>query len=436
MKRIKYLLFFAALLLVISAAQGQISYTGAVSAQKLNYFNNINTTFSSKTICADDVGIVITLAHDSSNQNSFFMLTLEGTNTIQVAEVQNFLITDFDIIYGFIVFCGKLSTTPYTSSVGFVDFSTLFAGSTTINILDIPSEFSWLNLTKIRAYPTVDGFKIATTTDGGYVFDIDWMNQSLDAFRNPYRLNDLIVTDDYVSVLGTVSSSQCIVYVHNKNNMHNHTGEIFGTQERYLFSKYLIEEMPGNGIYENFVNGNQAIIGVVNDDLTDEFAIIDLNTLHIIDDFIVDSGLLRHIITDLCHDNDNQMIHCLSRDTIFKDYIYQPYPYMDTLTAVFPLYNWQFYYNLRTITPHIDYFITSGHGIGNTNNNAVYWFDAKVGDYSSSCMNTKPLTEKIGSSFYPANSCSYSNITNHPLGQSFVQSIKLSDDFYSYDCKD
>ncbi|MBP3253733.1 MAG: hypothetical protein J6M30_04430 [Bacteroidales bacterium] len=436
MSKLKQSLFFAALLLlVIGVAHGQISYTGAVSAQKLNYFNNINTTFSSKTICADDVGIVITLAHDSSNQNSFFMLTLEGTNTIQVAEVQNFLITDFDIFQGLIIFCGKQSSTD-TNFIGFIDYASLFAGSATINTLKLPIDFYGLNLTKIRAYPTVDGFKIAAITNRCSFLDIDWVNQTVDIFFNDYHFNDLIVTEDYVSVLGTVSNSQCMVYIHNKNNMQNYTGQIFGTQERYLFSKYLIEEMPGNGIYENFVNGNQAIIGVVNDDLTDEFAIIDLNTLNIIDDFIVDSGLLRHTINDLCHDNDNQMIHCLSRDTIFKDYIYQPYPYMDTLTAVFPLYNWQLYYNLRTITPHNEYFIASGHGIGNANNNAVYWFDKQVLNSSSSCVTTKPLTEKIGSSFHPIGSYFYSNILFYPLEQSSVQSIVLPDDFYSYDCKD
>ena len=436
MKRIKYLLFFAALLLLIGVAHGQISYTGAVSAQRLNYYNNIKLGFENKAICpSDNSEIVITLAHDTSDQNSFLMFTKDGTDTIQIVEIQNFLITDFDIFQSFIFFCGK-QTFLDTNAIGFIDYPSLFYGNTTINTWNIPSDISAGTLTKIRAYPTVDGFKIAAITSRHRFLDIDWVNQNVDVFFSDYKLNDLVVTEDHVSVLGTVSESQCVVFAHNKNSMQNYMGQIFGTQTKLENTNYLIEEMPGNGIYENFANGNQAIIGVVNDDLTDEFAIIDLHSLHVIDNFIVDTGLLRHTINDLCHDDNNYMIHCLSRDTIFKDYIYQPFPYMDTLTAVFPLYNPQLYYNLKTITPRNECFIAAGYGIGNTNNKAVYWFDAQVGNYSSSCMTTKSLVERIGGYFYAIGGCSYSSILNYPLEPSSVQSIKLPDDFYSYDCKD
>ncbi|MBP3254212.1 MAG: hypothetical protein J6M30_06870 [Bacteroidales bacterium] len=439
MNRFKYLLFFAALLLLIGAAHGQISYTSAVSAQRLNYYYSIYQGFEPKTMCIpDNPDYIITLAHEIGNTNTLLFLTQEGTNTVNVARISNYLITDFDIFHTNIVFCGETSTTSSpVQSIGVEDYMTLFSANSQLNILEFPLANISGNLQKIRAYQDDGTMKIAAIMDSIYFLDIDWTNQTVDAFETQYKLNDIIVTETYVTALGTVSELKCMLFTHNKFDMQNYNGNMFRTKHRYQNTRYLIEEMPGYDLYENFSNGNQAIIGLVNEDLTDEFGIIDLNTLSVLSDFAVDSGLLRHSITDLCHDNDNQMIHCLSRDNIFKDYIYQPYPYTDTLTAVFPLDTVPLMkYQLKTITPHYNYFTTAGtcFGYGSNFNNSVYWFDAQIGNYSSSCLTTKPLTEKVSNFIYKIESVSYDNTFNISLSPNILQS-QLIYDFYSYECQ-
>ncbi|MBP3253051.1 MAG: hypothetical protein J6M30_00880 [Bacteroidales bacterium] len=442
MKRIKYLLFFAALILLVSAAHGQISYTSAVSAQRLNYYYSIDTSFAPKVMCVpDNLDLVITLAHETGNTNSLLFLTQEGTNVVNVVRISNYLITDFDIFYNYIVFCGESPSSPLyptiIKSVGVEDYMSLFAGSSAISTMDLPSNLPFGKLKKIRAYQNDGIMKLAAITDSTYFLDIDWTNQYFDAFRAHSDLNDIIVTEDYVSVLGTISTTQCFIFAHDKNNMQSYNGNRFRTISKYLESKYFIEEMPGSGFYDNFTNGNQAFIGFMRDDLKDEFAIIDLNIMYVLDNFVVDS-VSRHNILDLCHDNTYHTIHCLSRGVLINDYIYQPFPHNNYLMAVLPLDTIPaFNYHLKTITPHYNYFIAAGHcyGYGSSSNDAVYWFDSQINNYNSSCFSTKLLIESPATSFRKLGSLTYDYIyLSNILSPSTISSIILNE-FYSYECQ-
>ena len=222
MKRIKYLLFFAALLRLISAAHGQISYTTAVSAQRLNHYYSIDTTFQPKVICVpDNPNYVITLAHEENPSgdpvNSLLFLTQEGTNSIKVVRIQNFLIKDFDIFHTFIVCCGAQQPSG-RKTICVDDYMTLFMGSMTMNAIDIPYALSCGTLEKIRVYQNNGIMKCVTLTENNYLLDIDYNNQTFDVFRTTDTLNDIIVTEDFVSVLGTISDSECFVFAHDKQN--------------------------------------------------------------------------------------------------------------------------------------------------------------------------------------------------------------------------
>ncbi|MBQ7984732.1 MAG: hypothetical protein IJ250_03745 [Bacteroidales bacterium] len=437
MNRFKYLLFFAALILLISAAQGQISYTSAVSAQRLNYYYSIDTGFAPKVMCIpDNPDYVITLAHETGGANSLLFLTREGTNSVNVARIPNYLITDFDIFYNYIVFCGRQPST-YINFIGVEDYMNLFSASIPINIVELPTNLPCGNLKKIRAYKNDGTMKLAAIADSTHFLDIDLTNYAVDAYETQYTLNDLIVTDSYVSVLGTISKTQCCIFAHDKNNMQSYNGNRYRTVSKYLESNYFIEEMPGGGFYDGFTNGNQAFIGFMRSDSTDEFALIDLNIMDVADNFVVDS-VYRHNILDLCHDNENNTIYCLSRGVLINDYIYQPFPYNDSLTAVLPLDTIPaFNYHLKTITPHHNYFIAAGHcyGYGSSSNDAVYWFDSKINNYNSSCFSTKLLIKSPATSFRKLGTISYdTTYLGYSLAPNIISSVILSE-FYSYECQ-
>ncbi|MBP3253746.1 MAG: hypothetical protein J6M30_04500 [Bacteroidales bacterium] len=437
MLKFKQSLFFAALLLLISAAHGQISYTSAVSAQRLNYYYSIDTGFAPKVMCIpDNPDYVITLAHEAGTSNSLFFLTKEGTNTVNVARIPNYIITDFDIFYNHIVFCGKENSTPI-NVIGIENYMHLFSGSIPINIVELPTNLPCGELKKIRAYKNDGIMKLAAIADSTHFLDIDLTNYAVDVYETLRTLNDIIVTEDYVSVLGTLSTTQCCIFAHDKNNIQQYHGYRFRTISKYLDSKYFIEEMPGGGFYDVFTNNNQAFIGFMRSDSKDEFAIVDLNSLNVLDNFVVDS-VYRHNILDLCRDDENQTIHCLSRGVLINDYIYQPFPYNDSLTAVLPLDTIPaFNYHLKTITPHHTYFIAAGHcyGYGSSSNDAVYWFDSQINNYNSSCFSTKLLIESPATSFKKLGTISYdTTYIGYPLAPNIISSVILNE-FYSYECQ-
>ena len=447
MLKIKHLLFFAALILLIGAAHGQIAYTGAVSAQRLNHTYSIDTNFQPKVMSVpDNPNYVITLTHEENPSgdpvNSLLFLTQESTNSIKVVRIQNFLITDFDIFQTFIVYCGIPSNSLYENSIGIEDYMNLFSSTSSINSIDIQTySLGSGNLKKIRMYQNDGIMKFVALTENNYLLDIDYTNLRSDLLRIPLIPNDIIVTEDFVGVLGTISDSACFVFAHEKTNLQNYTGAVFRTHEKYENTSYLFEEMPGIGYYENFTNGNQAFIGYVRSDLKDEFAVIDLQILNVFGDFIVDSGLLRHSITDLCHDNVNQTIYCLSHDFVLGDYIYQPFPPNNSLTAIFPITNTPSDYYLTSVTPYYNennnaflnnYFIAAGRK--NSSTGILYWLDDLIWNYSSPCLLVSLLNEDITSDFYLINSLTYPSLSwNISVTPSVINSVLLND-IYIFEC--
>ena len=377
------------------------------------YSRNINPRVNSVKSLAYKQNI-ITLCYD--NQNSYFLLTSPGSNTIKQVSFgsnnANYEIFDFQIVDDIVYFCGQ----NFSLSEGFISWikiEDLFSSATfnfdkykiSSNYLKIIYKLSVYNDPNNKVKINALGYDMTTNTY--YFIDFERDNPyTWTLFKTGMMLADLVETKSFINILGDIDVNHFCLFRHDKANIQNYSNSVYrynnasAVHHNYMdllnhrFSAYSITEFDKQ-TSENLFVCIDLEDHIYNGSYKPYIFNIDMNNFSVISTkFIPTEG--KPLIKDLVYDKKNNLLYMLVNTQYYNnslhtgfsdiDIIYEMQPSSNITGIIMPNNSIQMQNNLNSITLYEEnkYYLVSGKS---SSSGTVYWFDNKTTNHNSPCFN-------------------------------------------------
>lgn len=385
-------IFFASLVLATYISQAQM-YPFKSAERVVSLPIPDSTYVLTRTI--DENNLLTSYSMPTVFYGNFLKTTQDTTATeyIQISGINH--VSDFKVLHDWLFFCGQdINNTGFVAWTRLDDFFDPLANNIEISVLPTISDVN-----KIDAYQD-EQYKYAVVAIGDnqqFIYTGVLFNDYC-VYTSPFPLSDVVVTDNYIVVLGKISPSNLALFTHIKAAIHNYFGMSY-THNQARFERFLIEKLFGDDVLVSYTDRPN--------DYQAQFVRINARTCQ---------PIIQQSIEKVGKPNPKEMVFNPADSTVLylshavenKDMIATIKPYLNyhsTSDVVIPnMCKWG-HETFNSLTNYRNDYLSAA-GIDTAYSN-LYWFDYHRRSNQGNCFQTFQKKVIISNTFAPASQQSY-----------------------------